>query len=400
MKNEILRAADALRDEILEISRDLHAHPELSLEEERSARILAGKLREAGFSVSTGVAGLKTAFVARLDGRASVPTVAILAEYDALPGIGHGCGHNLIAAAGVGAGLVLARAAGAGGGATSPGLPGALMVMGTPAEETIGGKVVMVREGLFKGVDAAMMIHGGAEWRAFSDSLACASIEVTYLGRASHAVAWPEKGINALDALIQLFVAIDMLRKRLGPEVRVPGVILEGGVRPNIVPARAVGAFSIRAKSTGRRDAVRAEVERAARGIASATGCGLEIRETDEPYDDMVTNGALASRFRDHLGSMGIVTVDGPRPNKGSLDMGNVSRAVPSIHPFMLVAPEATPIHTAEFAAATRTAAAEENLMIAVKALALTAYDTLADGALLEAARREFAAIAGAKAGS
>jgi len=386
MKETILRAADDLAGVIAGISRDLHARPELSLEEHRSSALLQEKLAGAGFSVTAGPAGLPTAFVASLPGRATSPRVALLAEYDALPGIGHGCGHNLIAAAAVGAGLVLARAASG----ASPSLPGEILVVGTPAEETIGGKVVMVRKGVFAGVDAALMIHGGTEWRAFTDSLACVAIEITYLGRESHAVAWPEKGINALDALIQLFVSLDMLKKRLGRDVRIPGIILEGGLRANIIPARAVGAFSLRAPTTARRDEVRAEVERAARAIGEATGCGVEIRQADEGYDNMVTNRALAERFRDHLGSMGIATVDGPREHKGSLDMGNVSRALPSIHPFMKVAGPDTPIHTAAFAAASVTPEAEASLLAAVKALALTAWDALSDAGLLARARAEF----------
>jgi amidohydrolase len=391
MKDAILRAADGLREVITGISRELHSNPELSLQEHRSSELLRRILEDAGFAVTAGTAGLPTAFVARLPGGSPAPRVALLAEYDALPGIGHGCGHNLIAAAGVGAGLVLSRAASERKRVSGPGaLPGELLVIGTPAEETIGGKVVMVREGVFEGIDAALMIHGGAEWRAFTDSLACVSIEVTYVGRESHAVAWPEKGINALDALIQLYVSLDMLKKRLGPEIRIPGVILEGGVRANIVPARAVGAFSLRAPSTSRRDEVRGDVERAARAIGEATGCRCEIRQSDEPYDDMVTNRALAARFREHLGAMGVATVDGPRRNRGSLDMGNVSRVLPSIHPFMAVTGSDTPIHTAAFAAASVAGEAEDNLIVAVKALALTAFDALSDRDLLARAREEF----------
>jgi amidohydrolase len=392
LREAIHRAAEDLRGVIVGIGRALHADPELSLEEVRAAALLRARLAEAGFEVSEGAGGLPTAFVARLRGGASRPRVALLAEYDALPGIGHGCGHNLIAAAGVGAGLVLARASRAAG--AGP-LPGEILVVGTPAEETVGGKVVLVREGAFDGVDAAMMVHGGSEWRVFTDSLACVSLEVAYLGRESHAVAWPEKGINALDALIQLFVALDMMKKRLGPEVKVPGVILEGGARPNIVPARAVGAFSLRAPTSARRDEVRAGFERTARAVAEGCGCGVEIRQTDHAYDEMLTNAPLARRFRDHLAGMGISTVDGPRPNKGSLDMGNVSRAVPSIHPFMAVADPSAPLHSAAFAAATLAPRAEAAVMAAVEALALTARDVLADPDLLREARAEFAAATG-----
>lgn len=389
MKNQILHAASELKDEIVRISRELHACPELSEEEVRSSAMLQETLAKAGFSVTAGVAGLPTAFVASLSGASAAPRVAFLAEYDALPGIGHGCGHNLIAAAGVGAALVLRRAADGGA------LPGELLVIGTPAEETIGGKAVMVREGVFSGIDAAMMIHPSAEWRVYTDSLACASLEFTYLGRESHAVAWPEKGINALDALIQLFVAVDMLRKRLGREVRMPGIIKEGGVRPNIIPARAVGQFSLRAPTTENLRYVKGEVERTAMAIAEATGCQLTIRQTDNTYDDMLTNRALAARFKAHLEEMGIATADAPRQHKGSLDMGNVSRAVPSIHPMVRVAPPEVPIHSAAFAAATVEKAGEEALLAAVRALALTAYDALSEPELIRSAAEEFRSEAG-----
>ena len=386
MHDAIRRAADELRGEIAGISRDLHDHPELSLEETRSSALLRERLAAAGFQVSAGAGSLPTAFVART-GSGGAPRVALLAEYDALPGIGHGCGHNLIAAASTGAGLVLARAAAS----TGPGkLPGTLLVIGTPAEETVGGKALMVRDGVFKEVDAALMVHGAAEWRVFTDSLACVSLEVTYRWRESHAVAWPEKGINALDALIQLFVALDMMKKRLGRDVRIPGVILEGGQRANIIPAKAVGAFSLRAPTSAGRDQVRAEFERTARAVADGTGCGIEIRQMDQSYDAMLTNTTLARRFKTHLSAMGIETVDTPRQNKGSLDMGNVSRALPSIHPLIAAAGPEAPLHSARFAAATLLPQAEEALMSAVKALALTAYDALSEPALLREAREEF----------
>lgn len=389
MRERILEAAEDLSREIVEIGMDLHAHPELSLEERRSSEVLSLRLEKAGFELERGIAGLPTAFSGSLAGLSARPAVAFLAEYDALPGIGHGCGHNLIAAAAVGAGLVLARASRDGG---AP-LPGAVRVIGTPAEETIGGKAVMVRESVFTDLDAALMIHPSSEWRVYADSLACATIEVTYLGKESHAVAWPEKGINALDALIQLFVAIEMLRKRLGREVRLPGVILEGGVRPNIVPARAVGAFSLRAPTTPRLAEVRADVERTARAIAEATGCRLEIRQTDNTYDDMITNRALAGRFKEHLGRLGIDTVDTPREHKGSLDMGNVSRVIPSVHAFVQVGGPESPLHSAAFAEATTTPEAAATLLTAVKAMALTGFDVLAEPGLLQRARAEFEQI-------
>ena len=376
-------AVEALRSELTALSRHLYLHPELSLAENESTALLQGSLKKAGFTVTAGVAGLPTSFVASMRSASPGPRIAFLAEYDALPGIGHACGHNLIAAAGLGAGLSLARCLDR--------IGGEVLVIGTPAEETIGGKCVMVREGVFQGIDAALMVHPGSEWRAESDSLACISLEVLFTGREAHAVAWPERGINALDALIQLFIAVDMLKKRLGRDVRIPGVILEGGVRANIIPARAVGHFSLRAPDSRRRDEIRAEFELAVKGIAQGTGCGYSIRAVDEPYDDLLTNRTMAGLFAEHLREAGVTVVSGPRPNKGSLDMGNVSRVVPSVHPFVAICDSSIASHTREFADASVSAAGERALMIAVRALALTGLDLLTRPELLGEVKSEFA---------
>jgi amidohydrolase len=382
---DVRRAVDELSEALAGISRDLHQHPELSLEEVRSSGRLQEILRDSGFEVQPAVAGLPTSFVGvRRGGGGEGPRVAFLAEYDALPGIGHACGHNIIAAASVGAGLALSRVADR--------IPGEVRVIGTPAEETVGGKCIMVREGIFDDLDAALMIHPGSEWRVEVDSLACITLEVVYTGREAHAVAWPEKGINALDALLQLFVAVDMLRKRMHREVRIPGIIREGGVRPNMVPARAVGHFTLRAPTSHMRDQVRAEFERAVAGIAAATGCGFSVRATDEPYDDMMTNRTLAAVFRAHLAEEGITTVEGPRPNKGSLDMGNVSRVVPSLHPFISICDTVVASHSAAFAAATVSPRGEQALRIAARTLALTALDLMLRPDLLASARAELEA--------
>jgi len=382
---DVRRAVDDLGETLADLSRDLHRHPELSLEEVRSSGRLQQILRDSGFQVQPAVAGLPTSFVGVCRGGGGEgPTVAFLAEYDALPGIGHACGHNIIAAASVGAGLALARVADR--------IPGEVRVIGTPAEETVGGKCIMVREGVFSDLDAALMIHPGSEWRVEVDSLACITLEIVFTGREAHAVAWPEKGINALDALLQLFIAVDMLRKRMHREVRIPGIIREGGVRPNIVPARAVGHFTLRAPTSAMRDQVRAEFERAVAGIAAATGCGFSVRATDEPYDDMMTNRTLAAIFRKHLEDDGVRTVEGPRANKGSLDMGNVSRVVPSVHPFISICDTVVASHSAAFAEATVSPRGEEALRIAARALALTALDLMLRPELLASARAEFEA--------
>jgi amidohydrolase len=374
------------------LGRALHAHPELSLQEVRSADRLVRFLRGEGFRVRRGAGGLPTAFVARRRGRPGGPRIALLAEYDALPGLGHACGHNLIAAAAAGAGAALGRVIEA--------LRGEILVIGTPAEETIGGKAYMVDRGVFRSVDAALMFHPSTEDRVYTTSLACHSLEVTFLGRAAHAVSAPEKGINALDALIRLFLALKDLKRRLPPEVRMPGVIVEGGRRANIVPDRAVGRFTLR----GRDRATLRRVERAFRRsvgrAARATGARAAVRSLDHPYDEMATNRALADVFKRELRRLGRRTVDTPRRRMGSLDMGNVSQRVPSIHPYVAIAPRHVPLHSAAFARLAGSARGLRGLRVATRALALTALHVLAADGVLRRARAEHRALRGRRDGS
>src|SRR5882672_5542506 len=241
LRSRLERAVARLRPSVEALSRSLHRRAELSLEEFESSRLVARFLEREGFTVRRGVAGLPTALLARRRLGRGGPRLAFLAEYDALPGIGHACGHNLIGAAAAGAGAALGR--------TIRDLRGEVVVIGTPAEETIGGKAVLVDRGLFDGIDAALMFHPSTEDRVYTTSLACHSLEVVFHGRAAHAVAAPEQGINALDALIRLFVDLERLKRRLPREVRMPGIIAEGGKRANIVPDRAVGRFTLRARN-------------------------------------------------------------------------------------------------------------------------------------------------------
>ncbi|MBI4169736.1 MAG: amidohydrolase [Acidobacteria bacterium] len=378
LKSEVTRLSPA----IASVSRELHRHPELSLEEKRSAGLLARFLASEGFRIRRGVAGLPTAFVARKRSRRGGPRIALLAEYDALPGIGHACGHNLIGAAAVGAGAALGRVLGD--------LQGEVVVIGTPAEETIGGKAVMAGRGVFRGVDAALMFHPSTENRVYTTSLACHSLEVIFHGRAAHAVSAPEKGINALEALIRLFNDLKRLRRRLPPEVRMPGVIIEGGRRANIVPDRAVGRFSLRARDLATLGRVEKAFRAAARAAARATGARLAIRSVDYPYAEMVTNRALAAIFKRELRRMGRRTVDAPRTRMGSLDMGNVSHRVPSIHPYVAIAPPGVALHSRAFARLAGGPRGRAGLLVAARALALSALEVMLDDGTLRRARREF----------
>jgi amidohydrolase len=357
---------------------------ELSLEEFRSADLLVRFLRSEGFQVRRGVAGLPTSFVARRPGARSGPRVAFLAEYDALPGIGHACGHNLIGAAACGAAAVAARVARGG---------GTIVVYGTPAEETLGGKVAMARRGLFRGLDAALMFHPSTEDRVATTSLACHSLEVIFVGRAAHAVAAPETGINALTAVLRLFAAVERLPARLPRGARLAGIIAEGGARPNIVPERAVARFTLRARTRFELARVERAFRTAARNAAGATGARLRIRPLDLPYDEMRTNGTLARIFREELQALGRRTVETPRRSMGSLDMGNVSQIVPAIHPYVAIAPPSTPLHSRAFARRAGGRRGRLGLRIATRALAATALRILDEPALVEEARREFEAV-------
>jgi amidohydrolase len=381
-KKAIRERARQLLPELMEIARWLHDHPELSGEEKLGSRKLADRLSAAGFNVEFGAGDLPTAFVAREEG-APGPVIAFLAEYDALPDIGHGCGHNLIGTAALGAGLVLASVRG--------NRPGEIRVIGTPAEETLGGKVVLVEAGVFGDVDAALMVHPAAEDRVLSDSLACQSLEVTYTGRAAHAVAHPEKGINALDPLLALFAARDALMRQSRTGVRIVGVITDGGVRPNVIPERSVGRFSLRAPTRAILEQTVSAFRRHAEFVGEGFGCPLTIRLTDNAYDEMITNVAMADAYRENLAALGVSVNDAPREHKGSLDMGNVSHVVPSVHPFFALVPAAVASHTREFAAATLTSAGEEGLLRSIQAMAMTGLDLLQDPDLLGRATKEHA---------
>lgn len=364
------------------LSRALFIQRELSQKEFRSVALLIRFLGREGFRVKRGVARLPTAFVARKRGRAGGHRVALLAEYDALPGVGHGCGHNLIGAAACGAAAAIGRCLGE--------ARGEILVIGTPAEETIGGKALMAERGVFNDVDAAMMFHPSTENRVYTRSLACHSLEVTFRGAAAHAVASPGKGINALDALIRLFMRLKRLKRSLPSEVHMPGVIVEGGERANIVPDRAVGQFSLRARDLASLARLEGKFRSEARAAAREIGARCSIRPLDHPYAEMLTNATLADLFRSELARMGRRTVDARRASMGSLDMGNVSQLLPSIHPFVAIAPRSVPLHSRRFAGYAGGARGLSGLRVATRALAFTSLEILAGDGTLERARREF----------
>lgn len=367
---ELLRVVDGLRDDIIASSRHLHANPELSGEEHESAAFLADIARRHGFAVETGVAGLPTAFRAAKPGARPGRRVAFLAEYDALPVVGHGCGHNLIGTAGTFAAVAL--------GALAHRLAGEVLLFGTPEEETVGGKIIMLDAGVFEGVDAAMMVHPGNDTEIAYATSACLCPVIEFHGKSAHVASGAWKGINALDAMIQLFVAVDLARKQLPPTVRIPGIITHGGTMANMVPDHTRAEFSLRGKDKEEAERALERLLDCARGAAAATGARMEWHMTGNPYHDMRPDPELAAIYERHwLAVGGNPPLPYAKPH-GSLDIANLSHRFPCLHPsFSITDDNSFGVHTHQFAAATITPYAEEQLIRAVKALALTGLELM-----------------------
>ena len=365
----------AAETELLALSRRIHGQPELAFEEEHAAGWIADVLDAAGFRVERGVCDLPTAFVARAG---SGPLhIAICAEYDALPEIGHACGHNVIAALAVGAGLAAARVA------DEVGLT--VSVFGTPAEESGGGKIVLLKRGAFDGVHAALMAHPAPVDVLEPPTLAFAEFEAHYHGKASHASAAPELGVNAGDALVVAQAAIGLLRQHIRPTDRVHGIVTRGGEAPNVVPAHTSARYYVRASTLDDLGDIRAKVLRCFEAGAIATGCTLRIDDSARPYADVRHDGALAALYQANAEALGRRFVR-PRPEfsrfAASTDMGNVSHALPSIHPMIGLSSLPAVNHQPEFAAHCITPLADRALMDGALALAWTAIDMAGDDAI------------------
>ena len=382
LKDELSTRIDALRPELERIGRDIHGHPEIGYEERQAVAWLTELLRRHGFSVEVGVADTPTAFVAtRRNG--SGPTIAFLAEYDALRGLGHGCGHNLIATASTGAGIALAD--------LLDRLSGRVQLIGTPAEEGGGGKIRLIRAGIFQEVDAAMMFHPDTKTQVLHWALAVTHMHFEFTGRAAHAAGDPEKGINALDAFVLAYNGISMLRQHIKEGSRLHGFLMEGGTAPNIVPERTRGQFLVRARDEAYMLELVQKVKNIFQAAALATGCSVNLTFDEEPYTDLRNNPVLAKLFEDNLQALGIDPVDGvPWENAGSTDMGNVSHVVPSLHPTLAIAPVDVAGHSQAFLEASNSLRGYQAMIDAAKALAMTGADLLADPSLVEKAKVEF----------
>lgn len=385
LKAGVIAEVEARQAELIRLSDAIHATPELGFEEFKSAAMLTAMLEENGFAVERGVAELETAFIGTLSGRPGGPVIAILAEYDALRGLGHACGHNIIAASAVGAGLALKP--------LLPDLPGTVQVIGTPAEEGGGGKAIMVDAGIFEHVDAAMMIHPSSQDMLGRGALTAYGLGIEFHGQAAHAAAAPDMGINALDAVLLTFSGINALRQHVRDDVRIHGIVRHGGDAANIVPEYASAEFIVRAADTPYASEVLEKVKACAEGAARATGARLEFKQMGPRYDARLPNPTMIALFKENLEALGRepqVATGGER--MGSSDIGNVSQVVPTIHPYISIGPEDLPGHTNEFREASASEAGHAGLIVAAKALAMTALDLLAEPARLEEAKAAFAA--------
>lgn len=383
VKKAITLLLEGRKGEVAAIAEELYRFPETGLKEQRSAALLADILEREGFLLERGIAGLDTAF--RATHGTSGPAIAILAEMDALPEIGHACGHNIIAAAAVGAAVALRHAL--------PTDAARIIVLGTPAEELGIGKIELIRGGCFRDVDFAMMVHPSSKRQVIKLYLALAKVRFTFFGRAAHAAAYPEEGINALDGVIQTFNGINALRQHLRDDVRVHGIITDGGVAENVIPERAACAFYVRADDLAEVVRVKERVIACAQGAALATGCRLDVEENERVLAPLKVNRAFYALYSAQLDYLGLPESTAPADkNRGSSDIGNVSQVVPTIHPHVPIG-EGIHIHSEEFARATISDQGKSAAVEGAVALALTAAELAASPELREKIRDEFNSI-------
>jgi amidohydrolase len=381
IKKSVGRDIDAGYEKLRELSLRIHDNPETAMTERRAADWLGAYLEKSGFKVEKGICKLPTAFRA-VYGRGR-PAIAFLAEYDALPKIGHACGHNLIAASSVAAGVACRGVVDK--------LGGTVIVYGTPGEEIAGGKAIMAGRGAFRDADVAMEVHPGGGHRVVINVLACQNLDIEFLGKAAHAAAEPETGINALAAMILSFNAIDALRQHIKDKERIHGIITDGGEVANVVPAHTAASFIVRAENEKDLDALEERVLNCFTGAAAATGAELKYRWDAVRYQAMRNNLTLGRLYRQNMAALGQSVPMGENSRiDGSTDVGNVSQLIPAVHPFMRIAPESVPTHSPDFARAAATEDALRRMLDAAKAMAMTAADLLADPATLKKVRAEF----------
>lgn len=382
-KNKILRRAERLRPEIIELKNYLGNNPEVGLAEFKASKAVADFLAKRGFDVEWDLAGMPTAFIARRGENPKAPHLALIGELDALPELGHACGHNVACAAAAGAAALLAELM------DRDDLR--LSFYGTPAEEIGQGKIRLIEAGAFRGVDAALMAHASRKRQVIKYFYGLSKLEFVFKGRSSHAAAYPDEGINALDAVIMLFNGIGLLRQQIPSDVRIHGIITDGGVAPNIIPERSAAQFFVRANSAAGLELLEMKVIECARGAAKATGCKLKIKHNGFTHDPFRVIESFYGIYSQVLEELGLPeSGDDPNKNKGSTDAGNLSQVLPTIHPHFPIGVDAG-IHTREFARAAVGKESDPGLMEATTALTMTASRIIEQPHLLAEIKKEFA---------
>ncbi len=381
---KVVEVIDNCSNKLAELARFIHAHPELCFQEHESSSAVIKSLEEDGFEIERDIAGLQTSFAGRAPNSGSGPRIAFLAEYDALADMGHACGHNLIATAAAGAAIGVAGA--------YDKIPGEIMCIGAPAEEGGAGKVLMANEGVFDGLDAAMLAHPSNRNMVIKKALGVVAVTVSFYGKSAHASAWPERGINALDAMIQFFNGINAMRQQFPRHVRVHGVITDGGSAANIIPDHTEARVLVRALEEDVLDDMLNRAENIAKGAATATGCEMAFdAQRALAYAPFHPNRALGGIFRSHLENMGINVYDGPEDEgMGSSDIGNVGQIAPTIHPEFAVCDYEVSNHTPEFEEAAGSDEGIDAAIIMAKAMAMTAISILEEPELVKKIRAEF----------
>ena len=367
IKERIIESVDKNKDRYIEISHAIHSNPEVGNQEFYASKLLVEELENHGFSVETNIAGHETGFIATKKSSKEGATIGYLAEYDALPGLGHGCGHNIIGASSVAAAIAL--------GEVIEECGGVVKVFGTPAEE--GGengsaKGSFVKAGVFEGVDAAMMVHPSSYTQKTGKSLAVAPIDFEFFGKPAHASGCPEEGINALDAMLLFYSGINALRQQVTTDVRIHGVILNGGEAPNIIPDYTRARFYLRAATRENLEVIIHKVINIAQGSAISTGCTTKHTYIQNIVENLVPNEPLDDLFATCVEELGEKIETEVNKGAGSTDTGNVSHVVPTIHPTISICEVETPAHTVEFRAAACSPKGDKGLILAAKALALT----------------------------
>ncbi|HEU5437736.1 MAG TPA: M20 family metallopeptidase [Ktedonobacterales bacterium] len=389
LQGRVIAAIDERRAEIVDAAQQIHDRPELAFQERFASGLLAEALRRHGYGVEYPVGGVETAFRAvKAGGSGEGPTVAVLAEYDALPGIGHGCAHNLIASSALAAGIGLS--------AVMDELGGTFQVIGTPAEEAGGGKIALIEAGVFAGIDAALMVHhagdytGAAEQYPGGTSLAVSDFKFEFHGRSAHAAHDPWKGANALNGVIHLFNGIDALRQHIRSEARIHGIIRHGGDAPNVVPHYASAEFYVRAGDVEYLRTLEAKVRAIAVAAAAMTETTVEITPMSPTYFDERPSYVLGRRYNEHMRAMGL-ELRPERPERGaySTDFGNVTYLMPAITGSFAISREAISGHSPAVVEAACSEFGQEQMLKVSKAMALTALDLFAEPALLAESREE-----------